>query len=121
MIPGTGKGAGFFSSFRYALGGLTACFKGRNFRIQLCMGVLALLLCGLLRVSCVETCIVLICIGLVLAGECLNTALEAAVDLACPKIDPLAKLAKDCAAAAVLVLSAVSSIIALLIFLPKLL
>lgn len=120
MIPGTGKGAGFLSSFRYACEGLSASFKGRNFRIQVGVAALAIFLCWLLRVSCVESCVVLICIGLVLAGECLNTALEAVVDLVCPKIHPVAKLAKDCAAAAVLVLSAVSSIIALIIFVPKL-
>lgn len=121
MIPGTGKGAGFVSSFRYALQGLAASFKGRNFRIQLFVGALALVLCRVLRVSYVEACIVVVCIGLVLAGECLNTAIEAVVDLACPRIHPVAKLAKDCAAASVLVLSAVCSIIALFIFVPKLL
>jgi len=47
--------------------------------------------------------IVALAIGLVFAAELLNTALEAVVDLVCPEQHPLAKLAKDCAAAAVLV------------------
>ena len=61
MIPGTGKGAGFLSSFRYACEGLSASFKGRNFRIQVGVAALAIFLCWLLHVSCVETCVVLIC------------------------------------------------------------
>lgn len=121
MIPGTEKGAGFSASFKYAASGFLATLRGRNFRIQIFIGVFALFLCKLLPVSVSETCIVLLCIGLVLAGECLNTSIEAVVDLACPQLHPLAKTAKDCAAAAVLVLSAVSSIIALAIFVPKLL
>lgn len=120
MIPGKGCGASFLGSFRYAFEGLRSTFKGRNFRIQVSLCLVALLLCALFRTSLIETSIVVIACGLVLAAECFNTALETLVDLVCPEIHPLAKICKDCASAAVLVLSVVSFIIALMIFVPKL-
>ena len=64
-------------------------------------------------------CIVLI--GLVIATELINTAIEAVVDLACPEVHPLAKTAKDTAAAAVLVFAMTSLICGLFLFVPKLL
>ena len=48
-------------------------------------------------------------IGLVMTAELLNTAIEAAVDLASPADHPLAKRAKDVAAAAVLTASATAA------------
>jgi len=60
-------------------------------------------------------------IGFVMAAELLNTAIEATVDMAMPDIHPLAKVAKDTASAAVFVLSFVSAIIGVVIFIPKIL
>ena len=61
-------------------------------------------------------------VAAVLVLELLNTAIESVVDLAIGRrFHPLAKVAKDCAAAAVLVASISSLVIALLLVLPPLL
>jgi diacylglycerol kinase len=58
--------------------------------------------------------------GLVWVAEIANTALEALTDLAAPGPDPLARTAKDCAAAAVLVAAGVAVIVGLLVLGPPL-
>lgn len=58
-------------------------------------------------------------IGAVIAAEMMNTAIEAVVDLTSPEIHPLAKIAKDTASSASLILSITAFIGALLIFVPK--
>ena len=74
---------------------------------------------NILKIDIYEWLICLILIGLVLTAEFFNTAIEYAVDLASPKIHPLAKASKDIASAGVLVIAAVSSIAGLIIFIPK--
>lgn len=59
--------------------------------------------------------------SLVLILELINTSLEAITDIVSPEIHPKAKIAKDVAAAAVLIASFFSIIVAAFIFLPKLL
>lgn len=111
---------GFFKSFRHALEGIRAAARGRNFRIQLAAGVAAVAAGALLRISSGEWVAVATCIGLVLGGECANTALESAVDLASPARHPLAKRAKDAAAGAVLLFSLAAAVVGAIIFLPRL-
>ena len=74
-----------------------------------------------LKISYVEWLICLVLIGLVLMAEFFNTAIEYVVDLASPKIHPLAKAAKDTASAGVLMMAIISAIVGLVIFVPKLL
>lgn len=71
------------------------------------------------QLSAVEWCIILFCIGSVISAELLNTSLEVTVDIASPKIQEKAGLAKDIAAAAVLLAALFSAIIGLIIFVPK--
>ena len=52
-------------------------------------------------------------------AEFINTAIEYVVDLASPSVQPLAKAAKDTAAAGVLMMAIISAIIGLVIFIPK--
>ena len=111
---------GFFESFRHAANGIRAAAAGRNFRIQLMAGAVAVVAGALLRISRGEWMAVAVCIGLVLGGECANTALESAVDLVSPARHPLAKRAKD-AAGAVLLFSLAAAIVGAIIFLPRLL
>ena len=59
-------------------------------------------------------------IGLVWMAELMNTAVEAVVDLVSPEFNPLAKVAKDTAAAAVLAASLAASVVGLLVFGPPL-
>ena len=59
--------------------------------------------------------------GLVMALEMVNTAVEAVVDLVTKERMPLAKLAKDAAAGAVLIAAIMAAIAGMIIFIPKLL
>lgn len=108
-------------SFKFAFNGLKAAIvKGRNFRIQLFLGVLAILLGLILKLRLDEWLELSIVITFVLILEIMNTAIEALVNLVSPEIKEQAKLAKDVAAAAVLAASIGSVIVGALLFLPKL-
>ena len=105
----TGKtGIGrFFKGFVYAFEGIVSCIKTeRNMRFHIGVAVL----------SAAETAAVYICIGLVISLELVNTAVEAAVDMACKDKNPLAKKAKDCAAGAVLIAAVASVAVGIRIF-----
>ncbi|MEA2688707.1 MAG: undecaprenol kinase [Candidatus Eremiobacteraeota bacterium] len=74
-------------------------------RVHAAIAVLVVAAGIVLRFSLVSWAVVSLAIGLVLAAELLNTAIEAVVDLVSPAEHPLAKRAKDVAAAGVLVAS----------------
>ena len=93
----------------------------RNMKIHLIVAAIALLLSYLLKLSLVEFCIVLICIVLVMALECVNTALECVVDLVSPEWHLLAKRAKDAAAGAVYIAAIGAFIVGLCLFVPPIL
>ena len=113
---------GLARSFHFAFAGLFFLFgTQRNARIELVIGLLACALGWWLRISRVEWAILVVMIAIVLILEGLNTALEAAVDLASPAIHPLAKAAKDVTAGMVLVAAVASIIVGLLILGPPLL
>lgn len=112
--------APFIKSFGYAFSGIAQTFReGRNFKVQLCFAVLAIVLGIAFRIDPVEWGEIAICIGVVLGGECVNTAIEAVVDLVSPEYHDLAKRAKDCAAGAVLMCSFASVAVAAFVFLPR--
>ncbi|BAU14135.1 diacylglycerol kinase [Leptolyngbya sp. NIES-3755] len=110
-----------FTSFRYAWMGVSYAFvTQRNFRIHVCLGSIAIGLGLLLKASVVELAVIGLTIGLVLAMELLNTAIESVVDLTVKQTyHELAKIAKDCAAAAVLVAAIAAVLVAGCILLPK--
>jgi diacylglycerol kinase len=113
---------GLRSSFRYAVAGLWwALSTQRNMRIHVAIGAAALVLGVLLRLSTAELALVALTATVVLAAEMLNTVVEAAVDLASPASHPLARIAKDVSAGAVLVTSLGAIAVGLLLFLPHLL
>lgn len=68
------------------------------------------------RLTAVEYGLLFFAIGLVIAAECLNTAVEAVVDLASPERRPLAKRAKDAAAGGVLIAAVASAAIGFCLF-----
>jgi len=74
-------------------------------RIHVVLALVVVVLGIVLRFSLLAWAVVALAIGLVLATELLNTALEAVVDLVSPQDHPLAKRAKDVAAAGVLAAS----------------
>lgn len=111
------------ASFRYAAQGLGySLLTQRNFRIHVTTGVLVFGLALWLQLSLDSLAVLVLTVTAVLVLELLNTAMEAAVDLAVGRrYHPLARIAKDCAAAAVLVAAVASLLIALLLLLPPLL
>lgn len=110
-------------SFKYAWAGLRYAFiTQRNFRIHVFIGTLAISLGVFLQLKPAEMAVIGLTIGLVLAMELLNTAIESVVDLTVKQAyHELAKIAKDCAAGAVLVSALVSILIAGFLMLPPLL
>jgi len=108
-------------SFYFAFAGLAYLFRTqRNARIH---GVAGAFACGLayyLGISRAEWAVLVFTIALVLILEGLNTAIEAAIDLASPDIHPLAKAAKDLAAGMVLIGAIASVAVGLLILGPPL-
>jgi diacylglycerol kinase len=102
-----------------ARGLLTLVRSERNARIHLLLAVLALGLSFFLRISALEWVAVVLCIGGVFTAEALNTAVEVVVDLVQPEHHPLAGLAKDYAAGAVLVAACSAAVAGAVIFLPR--
>ena len=111
------------TSFLYAAKGLRYAFSTqRNFRIHVGFAFGAFLLGFSLGLSKSDLAIMALTATSVLVVELLNTAIEAVVDLAIGKrFHPLAQVAKDCSAGAVLVASISSLLIAVLLLLPPIL
>ena len=108
--------------FGYAFEGIwTGIQKERNMKIH-CLAVIAVTLAGtLFHITAAEWCICLLLFARVVSLELVNTAVEAVVDLVTEEKKPLAKIAKDTAAGAVLFSAIVSVIIGCIIFVPYLL
>lgn len=99
-------------SFKYAWSGVAYAFMTqRNFRIHTIIGIFAVGSGVCLHLSAVEIAVISLTCGLVMALELLNTAIESVVDLTVKQsYHELAKIAKDCAAGAVLI-SAIASVL----------
>lgn len=110
-------------SFKYAWAGLRYAFvTQRNFRIHTIVGTLAISLGVFLHLQAVELAVIGLTSALVLALELLNTAIESVVDLTVKQTyHELAKIAKDCAAGAVLVSAIAAVFVAGSLLLPPLL
>ena len=115
--------ANLFLSFRYAMQGLVFGFRTqRNFRIHILLAAIAFVLALFLKITISNIAILILTVTAVLVLELLNTSIEALVDLSIGRrFHPLAKVAKDCAAASVLVASIASLVIGGLLILPPLL
>ncbi len=111
------------ASFRYAAQGLGYAFvTQRNFRIHVVTGLVVFGLAAWLQLDLIRLAVLVLTVAAVLVLELLNTAMEAVVDLAIGRrYHPLARIAKDCAAAAVLTAAISSLLIAVFLLLPPLL
>jgi diacylglycerol kinase (ATP) len=109
-------------SFKYAWEGISYAFKTqRNFRIHLGACAFAIGFSIFLQLQAAEISIIAITSGLVLTLELVNTAIESLVDLTVKQTyHDLAKIAKDCAAGAVLVSTLVALLVAAMLLLPPL-
>jgi diacylglycerol kinase len=108
-------------SFGYAFAGVAYIVRTqRNARIEIVIGVAAILLALWLGLGPLEWAVLAITVALVLALEWINTSLELAVSLASPDRHPSAKAAKDVAAACVLLGASTSVVVGLLLLAPRL-
>lgn len=110
-----------FQSFNYAIDGIIYVLRTqRNMRIHFAIAAAVLTISLFLGVDSIQFMLLLVAISLVLISELLNTAVESAIDITTNTYDPLAKIAKDVAAASVLISAIVSVTIGYLVFYPKL-
>lgn len=93
----------------------------RNMRIHIGVAVLTLIGARLLQFPLVHWLVLLLVIAGIFVLEVINSAIERTVDLITEEFHPLAKRAKDMAAAAVLIYSFFAVIIGLILFIPPLL
>lgn len=104
-------------SFGYAGRGVFACAaRERNFRIHICAAVTVAIFAMLYGATRIEAAVLALAVALVMGLEAANTAVEAAADLASIERSELARLAKDAAAGAVLIVAAGSVVVAVFVF-----
>ena len=108
-------------SFGYAWKGIRCCIgKEQNLSFHLIATVVTVITGFLLEITRIDWMIVILCIGVVIAAELFNSAIEKLVDLVSPERHPIAGQVKDIAAGAVLVCAATAAIIGLIVFIPYL-
>lgn len=109
-------------SFVYAFAGIKYLIgKEHNAWIHCAATVMVIAAGAILGIDKNEWCLVILCIGMVLAAEGFNTAIEKLTDLASPGYNELAGKAKDVAAGAVLITAIAAATVGLIIFIPKIL
>jgi diacylglycerol kinase len=114
--------AGFVRSFSFAGQGVWHAVRTqRNMRVHLLAAAAAVVAGLVVRISAVDWACVAAAIGLVLTAEALNTVVEALADLCTDEYHPLAKVAKDTAAGAVLIASVAALGVGAAVFVPRLL
>ena len=106
----------FFKSFTYAIKGIQLSLKERNMKVLFVCALATIILGFFLKITSSEWYVILICIGIVLSLEMINTSIEKVVDLVEPNHHPKAGAIKDISAGAVLVFSVISAIIGIMIF-----
>jgi diacylglycerol kinase (ATP) len=110
-MPNIPRPKNHLDSFRYAIEGIVHVFRTqRHMRFHFLTLVLALLLGTLYGLGSVRLAILFVVVSGVLVAEMFNTAVESVVDLVTQTYHPLAKLAKDIAAGAVLI-SAITAVV----------
>ena len=107
-------------SFNYAIEGVIHVLRTqRNMRIHFAVAVVVLAVAVAVGVSRLELIALLLAITFVLVAEMINTAVEGTIDAATTSFDPMAKLAKDIAAGAVLIASVNAVAVGYLVFAGK--
>jgi len=109
-------------SFKHAFAGLKwALTTQPNFRVHLSFGMLAVLLGWYVQLTSSEWVVLVLTIFWALAGEMINTSIEAVCDLVTNEWRKEAKIAKDVAAGMMLTIASGAFVVACFLLLPKLL
>lgn len=107
----------FARSLSVAIRGICeAVAEQRNLKIHLGVTALVLIVGAALQVSVLQWAMIVMCIGIVIGTELLNTAIETVVDRISPDDHDLSRKAKDISAGAVLTVTVMAVIVGLLIF-----
>lgn len=107
-------------SFGYAFKGIGCLFRFTPNALIHALAVAVVVTGGFLfQVSALEWCVLVLCMGTVVAAEAVNSAIESIADKVSPEKNPLIGRAKDLGAGAVLILAIMSVVIACVIFIPK--
>ena len=107
-------------SFNYAFEGIIHVLRTqRNMRLHFLIAFVVVIVALIVNVTKLELIVLLISISFVLIAEMINSAVEAAIDIATTSFDPMAKLAKDIAAGAVLIAAANAVAVGYLVFAGK--
>ncbi|MEJ1237729.1 diacylglycerol kinase family protein [Chryseolinea sp. T2] len=107
----------FFRSFVYAVNGIWSGVTDQlNLKVQIGVAIVVIGAGFYYAITPMEWCVILLCIGLVLGLEMMNSAIESLVDLVTLERNPLAGKIKDIAAGAVLLVSLISVVIGVLVF-----
>jgi diacylglycerol kinase (ATP) len=115
-----GRSPSLLQSFNFAFEGIIHVLRTqRNMRIHFAIAVVVLVAAAVVGVGRLELVALLLAISFVLITEMLNTALEAGIDVATTSFDPLAKLAKDIAAGAVLIATVNAVAVGYLVFVER--
>jgi diacylglycerol kinase (ATP) len=111
------RGPSILESFNYAFEGVIHVLRTqRNLRIHFAIAAAVLAVAVVVGVTRFELIALLLAIAFVLIAEMINTAIEHTIDVATTSFDPMAKLAKDIAAGAVLIASVNAVAIGYLVF-----
>ncbi len=110
----------FFRGFKYAFSGLVAATKSEcNMKFHLCATVCVVVAGFVFCISAAEWLAVLLCCGMVVGAEMLNTAIEKLADAIEPTKNERIKFVKDAAAGGVLACAIAAACVGLIIFVPK--
>jgi diacylglycerol kinase (ATP) len=116
-VNGARRPPSLVESFNFAFEGIIHVLRTqRNMRIHFLIAAVVLVVAFAAGVSKLELIALLIAIAFVLIAEMINTAIEGAIDVATTSFDPMAKLAKDIAAGAVLIATVTAVAVGYLIF-----
>lgn len=109
------------NSFRYAFNGLKVLFREEhNAQIHFVIAAVVVIVGWVLDISAVEWIALVFAIGLVIAFEIVNTAIENLADFVSPEKHHAIKKIKDLSAAAVLITAFSAVVVGMIIFVPKL-
>lgn len=114
------KNKNFIDAWKKAFSGIWYTIKTqRNLKIQLVIALIVVIACIILKLNITECMFLIFATMLVIITETMNTAVETAVNLCTDKFHPLAKIAKDVAAGAVVLSSLNAVIMAIFIIISK--
>lgn len=107
---------------RYSLNGIK-CYmeEGKSFFIYAFCALIEIALGFVFQVNGLEWILIISLLGIILAVELLNTAIEAACDAITKEYNPLIQVAKDCGSGATFIIFIVTLILNIIIFTPKIL